>query len=59
MVKIFVSGATGYIGGSVVERLVRDGHAVTGLVRNVEEARAAGHRARLVSEYPSVLIDGG
>lgn len=34
MVKIFVTGATGYIGGSVAERLVRDGHAVSGLVRN-------------------------
>lgn len=32
--KIFVTGATGYIGGSVAERLVRDGHAVSGLVRN-------------------------
>lgn len=36
--KIFVTGATGYIGGSVAERLVREGHAVTGLVRGTEKA---------------------
>jgi nucleoside-diphosphate-sugar epimerase len=32
--KIFVTGATGYIGGSVAERLVALGHNVTGLVRS-------------------------
>ncbi len=36
--KVFVTGATGYIGGSVAERLVREGHIVTGLVRNEEKA---------------------
>ncbi len=37
--KIFITGATGYIGGSIAERLVKQGHTVTGLVRN--EAKAA------------------
>jgi nucleoside-diphosphate-sugar epimerase len=32
--KIFLTGATGYIGGSVGARLVAEGHAVTGLVRS-------------------------
>ena len=36
--KVFVTGATGYIGGSVAERLVRSGHAVLGLVRSKEKA---------------------
>lgn len=36
--KIFVTGATGYIGGSVAERLVALGHQVTGLVRSKEKA---------------------
>jgi len=36
--KIFVTGATGYIGGSVAERLLREGHTVTGLVRTEEKA---------------------
>jgi uncharacterized protein YbjT (DUF2867 family) len=37
-VKVFVTGATGYIGGSVAERLVGSGHAVLGLVRSEEKA---------------------
>jgi nucleoside-diphosphate-sugar epimerase len=32
--KVFVTGATGYIGGSVAERLIALGHHVTGLVRS-------------------------
>jgi len=34
--KVFVTGATGYIGGSVAERLVASGHQVVGLVRSAE-----------------------
>jgi len=37
--KVFVTGATGYIGGSVAERLVNSGHEVLGLVRSEEKAR--------------------
>jgi nucleoside-diphosphate-sugar epimerase len=33
-VKIFLTGAAGYIGGAVAARLVADGHEVRGLVRN-------------------------
>ena len=36
--KVFVTGATGYIGGSVSERLVASGHQVVGLVRSKEKA---------------------
>jgi len=36
--RIFVTGATGYIGGSVAERLVVSGHTVVGLVRSREKA---------------------
>lgn len=36
--RIFVTGATGYIGRAVLEGLVRAGHQVTGLVRNSEKA---------------------
>ena len=48
--KIFVTGATGYIGGSIAERLLREGHSITGLVRNDSSARqieARGMRAVL------------
>ncbi len=34
--RIFVTGATGYIGGSVAERLIASGHHVVGLVRSAE-----------------------
>ncbi len=34
--KIFVTGATGYIGGSVAERLIASGHHAVGLVRSAE-----------------------
>jgi len=37
--KAFVTGATGYIGGSVAERLIASGHHVVGLVRTAEKAR--------------------
>jgi nucleoside-diphosphate-sugar epimerase len=36
--KAFVTGATGYIGGSVAERLIVSGHHVVGLVRTAEKA---------------------
>lgn len=36
---IFLTGAAGYIGGSVARRLLRDGHTVRGLIR--DESRAA------------------
>jgi len=42
--KIFLTGATGYIGGSVAERLMREGHAVTGLVRSDASAKAIQSR---------------
>lgn len=36
--KIFITGAGGYIGGSIATGLVRAGHDVTGLVRRAEQA---------------------
>jgi nucleoside-diphosphate-sugar epimerase len=38
--RIFLTGATGYIGHTVARELARAGHEVTGLVRSPEKARA-------------------
>lgn len=38
--KILVTGATGYIGGSIAKRLVDEGHDVLGLVRNPQKIAA-------------------
>src|SRR5512143_298758 len=47
--RIFLTGASGYIGLSVLDALVRAGHEVTGLARNQERARMVGtHGSRPV-----------
>ena len=42
--RIFLTGATGYIGSAVLDALVRGGHDVTALVRNSERARGVAKR---------------
>ena len=42
--RIFLTGPTGYIGGAVLDALVRAGHAVTGLVRDTPRARRLARR---------------
>jgi nucleoside-diphosphate-sugar epimerase len=42
--RIFLTGATGYIGAAVLDALVRAGHDVTALVRNNEKARRVAKR---------------
>ena len=42
--RIFLTGATGYIGAAVLDALVRGGHDVTALVRNNEKARGVARR---------------
>ena len=53
--KVFVTGASGYIGGSVAAALVAAGHSVTGLVRSQE--RAAAVRARSIEPVIGTLGD--
>jgi nucleoside-diphosphate-sugar epimerase len=42
--RIFLTGATGYIGGAVLDALLRASHDVTALVRNNEKARRVAER---------------
>ncbi len=42
--RIFLTGATGYIGAAVLDALVKAGHTVTALVRDNEKARRVGKR---------------
>jgi uncharacterized protein YbjT (DUF2867 family) len=46
--KILVSGATGYIGSKLVERLVASGHEITCMVRDVVRVTSAHQGARIV-----------
>lgn len=42
--RVFVLGATGYLGGAIATRLARDGHEVRGLARREEPARGLADR---------------
>jgi nucleoside-diphosphate-sugar epimerase len=42
--RIFLTGATGYIGAAVLDAIVRGGHDVTALVRDNEKARRVAKR---------------
>src|SRR5437868_2582187 len=42
--RIFLTGATGYIGAAVLDALVRAGHDVTALVRNKDKAKGVAKR---------------
>jgi len=53
--KIFMTGTTGYIGGSVAERLMREGHTISGLVRS--ESGAEELRKRGIRPVPGSLDD--
>ncbi len=55
--KIFVTGATGYIGGSVATRLLADGHHVIGLARS--EQAAASLEKRGIEPVIGTLNDYG
>jgi nucleoside-diphosphate-sugar epimerase len=54
--KVFLTGATGYIGSAVVEVLKAQGHALTGLARSDEAARKLGERG--VTVVQADLTDG-
>jgi nucleoside-diphosphate-sugar epimerase len=54
--KIFITGASGYIGGSLAQALVAAGHNVSGLARSDDTAAAL--RKRGIAPVPGTLDDG-
>src|SRR6476469_1003166 len=42
--RIFLTGATGYVGSAVLDAVVRAGHDVTALVRDPEKGERISHR---------------
>lgn len=58
--KIFITGANGYIGGSVAQRLREDGHQVRGLVRRaaLADALAASGIVPVVGELDDAALLG-
>src|SRR5829696_8914013 len=57
--RIFLTGATGYIGSAVLDALVRGGHDVTALVRDNEKARRAGETGRAPCADPGGAAQDG
>jgi len=55
--RIFLTGATGYIGGAVCDALLRAGHTVVGLVRSQEQAGRLA--AKGAAAHPGDLRDPG
>ena len=53
--NIFLTGASGYIGGSVATELIAAGHRVRGLVRSDDKAAAV--RAFGITPVPGTLDD--
>jgi nucleoside-diphosphate-sugar epimerase len=53
--KIFVTGASGYIGGSIATALVYDGHEVTGLCRSTNKAKSLQEKG--IEPVLGTLID--
>src|SRR6185295_12998389 len=41
--KVFITGASGYLGSAICDRLVRAGHEVIGLTRDARSAERLSH----------------
>jgi uncharacterized protein YbjT (DUF2867 family) len=55
-VKVFLTGATGFVGGHLLQRLSAGGHAVRALVR--DEQKASPLRAQNVELVPGDVVEG-
>jgi len=55
--KVFVSGATGFIGSRLVERLADEGHIVHALYRSEAKANPIRHRSKEVLLFKGDILD--
>lgn len=55
--NVFITGVTGYIGGSVAERLVANGYNVSGLVRTEDQEKIEQLKARSITAVIGSLDD--
>jgi nucleoside-diphosphate-sugar epimerase len=54
--NIFITGASGYIGGAIADALIKAGHSVSGLARSDDTARALSQRG--IAPVGGTLDDG-
>ncbi|MEO6921825.1 MAG: NAD(P)H-binding protein [Collimonas sp.] len=55
--RVFITGASGFIGGSVAARFMREGYSVRGLVRTPEQVERL--KAQGIEPVPGTLADAG
>ena len=51
--RIFLTGGTGYVGGAVLDALLRGGHDVTVLVRDNEKSALVAARGAMMQAMPT------
>jgi NADH dehydrogenase len=56
--KVFLTGATGFVGSHLLRRLLQDGHSVRALVRRPAALRQAGVSGQSVEQIVGDITDG-
>ena len=54
--KIFLTGSTGYVGGYVLDSLLKDGYTVKCLVRKGSEEKLKGKKVEIKFSWELIVI---